>query len=498
MLKNNKRQNLLICVLCLIMLAFAPSADNPPEICKGGENILPNCNFSAGLQGWVPYFEEGGADVTVLQGGGECHAPDCPAAYLVTNDYFVGGIYQQVLVVPGNTYQANVVWLVLDSLSNDSGIQAQVGPIGRKLGIDPTGGTDPRSPNVVWGPENERRDCKICDGQEVTATAQADMITLFVRIDDRWKVRAREKGFDLPPSKDQFWIDDVGMRQVAGDSAPLPQPDTPTPEPPTNTPEPAPTDTPIPEVATNTPEPEPTDTPDMQTQSDEAGENEATDDEAGENETDVTDTDMLSDTEIAELSAVNTTPTPSTDETGSDEATSQADDSTSDSGDTSETGADEATSQADDFASDSGDTSETGADEATNQADDFASDSGDISETDSNEGTGDDSTEAVTELPTIAFTEEMDRLPTLTPSATPSPTHTPDATTAARRVKPVIDAPPESEAKSSDRQTTPIQTEPSWLTSTGSLLCISGFFLMATAMFMMGLAWLYRLSQDGS
>ncbi|MDM8529793.1 hypothetical protein QUF63_01380 [Anaerolineales bacterium HSG25] len=486
MQKNNNYQiiTILLGLLCLTLVAFAPPADSPPEICRGGENILPNCNFSAGLQGWVPYFEEGGADVTVLQGGGECHAPDCPAAYLVTTDYFVGGIYQQVSVAPGNTYQANVVWLVLDSLSNDSGIRAQVGPIGRKLGIDPTGGTDPRSPNVIWGPENERRDCKICDGQEVTATAQADVITLFVRIDDRWKLRAKEKGFDLPPSKDQFWIDDVGMRQVSGDNVPQPAPtDTPEPAPvPTDTPEPAPTDT---------PEPAPTDTPDMQTQaeeeidesevasSDEAtgeeeisadeatGKEEVSADEATEIDADMAETDTISDTEISELSAVNTspiaTPTPSTEETES------------------EAESDETTHQADE--------AEFQADENETESDSEADAS-----TDSNEETGDNSTETATELPTIAATEAPDRLPTLTPSATPSPTNTPDATAVAKRVEPIADAP------SSDRQSAPTQTEAeaetSWLATTGPLLCLSGLFLMATAMFLMGLVWLYRLSQN--
>jgi hypothetical protein len=119
-------------------------------------------------------------------------------------------------VAAGQTYYANVVWLTFDSLANDASINSVVGGIGRRIGIDPFGGTDPRSPDIVWGPDNWRNDCKICDNQAVTATAQADTITIFVRIDDTWRLRAAEKGYSIPASKDQFWLDDVGLKQIGG------------------------------------------------------------------------------------------------------------------------------------------------------------------------------------------------------------------------------------------------------------------------------------------
>jgi hypothetical protein len=240
-------------------LGFQPAAspieqDSPPDVCQQAENIMPNCNFNDGTSGWVPFLEEGSASFTVLQGGGECHAPLCPAGYIATESHFIGGIYRQVPVATGNTYYANIVWLVFDSLVNDKSVYDKVGGIGRKMGIDPTGGTDPRSPNIVWGPENTRNDCKICGSQEVTAQAQADTITVFLRIDDRWRPRAAEKGFNVPPTKDQFWLDDIGLKQVGGEAAPPP---TPTPLLPTDTPAPPPTDTPVPPPPTATPLPAP-------------------------------------------------------------------------------------------------------------------------------------------------------------------------------------------------------------------------------------------------
>lgn len=252
--------SILLLVLILVPAILVLGQDNPPDICQSGENLLPNCNFDGGMQGWQPFTEEGGAHFGVLQGGGECHAPLCPAGHIVVEGHFVGGIYQQVPVQNGATYFANIVWLTFDSLSNDRGIHAATGGIGRRVGIDPFGGTDPRSSNVVWGPENWRNDCKICDNQAVTAQAKADVITIFVRIDDRWKLRAGENGYQVPPSKDQFWLDDIGLKlEAAGDAAAVAA--APTEPPPTDTPVP-PTDTPAPEVPTDTPEPLPaTETP---------------------------------------------------------------------------------------------------------------------------------------------------------------------------------------------------------------------------------------------
>ena len=234
-------------------------AQDFPDVCQQPENILRNCNFDSGLEHWQTFLEAGSANFSVLQGGGECHAPLCPAAYIVTDDHFVGGLYQQVPVTQGNNYYANIVWLVFDSLANDAAVHNATGGIGRRIGIDPFGGTDSRSPNIIWSTDNWRNDCKICNIEHVTVTAQADTITVFLRLDDTWKVRAAEKGFPIPPSDDQFWIDDIGLKQVGEAAAAIQAP------PPTETPVPAPpTDTPAPTLPTDTPLP-PTNTPTLET-----------------------------------------------------------------------------------------------------------------------------------------------------------------------------------------------------------------------------------------
>jgi hypothetical protein len=249
-----KRQLLLPFIILLSIILISPPhnslAQDFPDVCQQPENILANCTFDAGLDHWQTFTETGAASFSVLQGGGECHAPLCPAAYIVVDDHFVGGLYQQVPVTTGNNFYANIVWLVFDSLANDAGIHQATGGIGRRIGIDPFGGTDPTSANIVWSLDNWRNDCKICNIEQVTITAQADTITVFLRLDDTWKLRAAEQGFPVPPKKDQFWIDDMGLKPVSGDAipalapsptdTPLPVPDSPTatftPPPPADTP----------------------------------------------------------------------------------------------------------------------------------------------------------------------------------------------------------------------------------------------------------------------
>ena len=54
------------------------------------------------------------------------------------------GIYTQVAVTPGAGYRASIGWGAPNKPDSTS----------RRLGLDPTGGTDPFGPTVIWGPEH--------------------------------------------------------------------------------------------------------------------------------------------------------------------------------------------------------------------------------------------------------------------------------------------------------------------------------------------------------
>jgi hypothetical protein len=273
------KTRLLVASLLLLILFLCPlpvvGQGGFPDVCKDDPNqLLQNCGFSNGLNSWQTFIEGGGVSIGTIDGSG-CHSPLCPAAYLASNGSFVAGLYQQVLATPGTTYWANVIWLVYDTVYKEDGA------LGRRVGIDPTGGTDPRSPAIVWGPDVWRKissNEKILAELQVSAVAQNSTITVFVRVDDTWKDRARQQG-KLPDAwastLDQVWIDDVGIIPTGGAAtAPTPVlptatpvPPSPTPAPPTPTPVPptptsaAPTATPVVPTATLTPTVEATATP---------------------------------------------------------------------------------------------------------------------------------------------------------------------------------------------------------------------------------------------
>jgi hypothetical protein len=230
--------------IVLFLLPQAASAQGEfPDLCaERGDNLIRNCEFNDGMSHWSTFVEYGNPSFNVASAWPECDSPKCPAMRIVADAAYIGGIYQQVGgVTPGMEYWANVIWLVYTPGGKIDGT------VGRSIGIDPTGGTDPKSPNVVWGQQiwNKFDTCsyKICTELQVKAIAQSDTITVFVRIEDTWKDRRED--FNYVPENffnetEFLWIDDVGM--VGTGEAPPPT-ETPAPEP-TATPEPPPTETP--------------------------------------------------------------------------------------------------------------------------------------------------------------------------------------------------------------------------------------------------------------
>ena len=61
---------------------------------------------------------------------------------IASTNPFKAGIYTQVAVTTGAGYRASISW----------GAPNVPDLFGRQLGIDPTGGTDPTAPTVIWGP----------------------------------------------------------------------------------------------------------------------------------------------------------------------------------------------------------------------------------------------------------------------------------------------------------------------------------------------------------
>ncbi|MFQ5577891.1 MAG: hypothetical protein ACE5G8_12985, partial [Anaerolineae bacterium] len=220
-----KRRYLILLATLLAVFAFNARARGQgifPRYClESPDNLVKNCQFNDGLDHWAPFVEAGSASVSTI-GGDACHTRNHPCGYINSNGGFVAGLYQQIPVAPGGIYQANVQLIIYDSYDKADG------GMGRKIGLDPPGGTDPASPNIVWSREVWEFDHQhklIFEDLQVSAVAQAQTMTLFVRVNNLARV---------PSPIFQVWLDEIGMVQI-GQAEPTSTP--------TNTPPPAPTAT---------------------------------------------------------------------------------------------------------------------------------------------------------------------------------------------------------------------------------------------------------------
>ncbi len=99
---------------------------------------------------------------------------------------WTGGLYQKV-----SGLSVGVAYALSGRVaSNGNDVQA-----GRKVGIDPYGGTDPRSPNVVWGDESWATARSHYQNKYVAAVAKSTTITVFVRMVNPGGAASLSEGF---------------------------------------------------------------------------------------------------------------------------------------------------------------------------------------------------------------------------------------------------------------------------------------------------------------
>jgi hypothetical protein len=252
----------------------------PPALAQEPENLIINWSFE---DGFYPYPMGGGVANCWVAFVEETIPPETPPIFRLTgyDDFpealegihsqriwsdgtgFIAGIYQQVPgVTSGVAYKAWVDWAPIQSSGGDGFI------MGRKIGIDPYGGTDSRSPDIVWSPEIWGYNKQQFELLKVSAVAQTITMTVFLRVDNHVTHGQDEVFFDSV-----FLIVDPDQPTATPISTTTPTPTdtltptatlTSTPVPPTPTPTatPTPTDTSMPTATpTDTPAPTPTETP---------------------------------------------------------------------------------------------------------------------------------------------------------------------------------------------------------------------------------------------
>jgi hypothetical protein len=206
------------------------SAEIPTEPCDQDANLLVNPSFEgqyaswippnghpdcpAGIcttaqmaDGWTPWWRSTSSDPDDTDVNPEykpaegeffpnrVHSGERAQQYFTFYRTHEAGFYQQVSgLTPGTTYCFSI-WGHSWSDGDDDGVSGpQFGVLQQKVGIDPTGGDDWHSGDIVWSAEREQYD--VYGLFKVEVEAQAETITVFSYSNPVWSVKHNDVHWD--------------------------------------------------------------------------------------------------------------------------------------------------------------------------------------------------------------------------------------------------------------------------------------------------------------
>lgn len=91
----------------------------------------------------------------------------------------VAGLWQQVPSAAGNQYTLTVEGQAWSSEDTTPASQLEASDVNLQVGIDPTGGTDPDSPLIIWS--DTFQPLSLWETLTVTAVAEASLLTIFLK-----------------------------------------------------------------------------------------------------------------------------------------------------------------------------------------------------------------------------------------------------------------------------------------------------------------------------
>ncbi len=183
--------------------------------CPG--NVLPNAGFEGGFtargaiqvvvaNSWEPFWQEGPFQEDGYNRRPEYQPEDASRfgrrrvregnfAQKWSSVYAThhGGIYQRINVTPNSLVTVHA-WAQAWSSSGDDPAVSVGGNYQLSVGIDPTGGTDWNSPNVVWSPRSNVLDQWV--ELSVQARAQGGAVTIYLRGDAEFRLKHNDAYFD--------------------------------------------------------------------------------------------------------------------------------------------------------------------------------------------------------------------------------------------------------------------------------------------------------------
>ena len=216
------RNTILATLVAALVLALAPlpSLAAPPfqGDCPG--NLLVNAGFEDGFStrgagevevanGWEPWWINGTPAETAdgflrrpeykpenvhVFGTRRVHSGTFSHKWFTTFSTHEGGILQQVSVPAGSQATFSAWVQSWSSSHHDPGTVVDPGNYRISVGIDPTGGKDGRSPNIVWSQEVVQYNTWL--ELSVTAKAQAGTITVFLRGRPEYRTQFNDSYWD--------------------------------------------------------------------------------------------------------------------------------------------------------------------------------------------------------------------------------------------------------------------------------------------------------------
>jgi hypothetical protein len=191
-----------------MLIALAPAAGGAESSgAPLSPNLLHNPSFEGGVyhasmsnfiaEGWSYWYQARSPDDPrgywmpepeyglIANRPGQMHSGAKSQRWFNTWAIHNAGLYQSVSV-PANAWLRFTIWMFNWSSQEDV-FGVSDGFHHKWVGIDPTGGADPSSPNIVWGNENRTMDAWVELG--VVAQARGDRATVFVREQPEYSVK---------------------------------------------------------------------------------------------------------------------------------------------------------------------------------------------------------------------------------------------------------------------------------------------------------------------
>jgi len=152
-------------------------------------------------EGWTPWWDENAHRPEYKRAGIEVdadrvHAGSSAQQWFNTYAAHTAGIYQRVYGVPVGQALVLEAWVQAFSSSDDD-FEHSNGKYRMRIGLDPYGGLDPESSDVVWsGGGNAIEPYDEYAFLQVQATARSDRVTAFVWGQAEWPVKHNDAYVD--------------------------------------------------------------------------------------------------------------------------------------------------------------------------------------------------------------------------------------------------------------------------------------------------------------